>query len=160
MKIRFTIAFFLFLFVCALSAHSQKTAILCKTLIDGTGKTISDAAVIVEGERILSVVKQTEIPSAAVRIDLGGFTLMPGFIDMHCHPLGDGDDDYQTYHLRNSSADKALQGLSNVQGLLRAGWTSIRVPGDLDVGILPFAMQLIKAFLMAQEYSVPAIGFQ
>lgn len=28
---------------------AQKPAILCKTLIDGTGKTISDPAVIVEG---------------------------------------------------------------------------------------------------------------
>ncbi|MBT5004184.1 MAG: amidohydrolase family protein, partial [Porticoccaceae bacterium] len=36
-------------------------------------------------------------------------------------------------HLQASSAYKALLGLSNLQGLLKAGWTTIRVMGDGDV---------------------------
>jgi len=80
------------------------------------------------------------VPAGFV-LDLHGNYLAPGFIDMHCHPLGDGDDDYQTYHLKNSSADKALMCLKNVQGMLHAGWTSIRVPGDLDVGYAHFAVR-------------------
>lgn len=120
---------------------AQKSAIICKALIDGTGNVISDAVIVVEGERIISIIKKENIPANVTRIDLSGYTVMPGFIDMHCHPLGDGEDDYQTYHLKNSSADKALQGLSNVQGMLRAGWTSLRVPGDLDVGYAHFAIR-------------------
>jgi len=123
------------------SIFSQKTVVTCKTLIDGTGKTISDAAILIDGERIVSVGKKEKIPMGATLIDLGDFTVMPGFIDMHCHPLGDGDDDYQTYHLKNSSADKAMMCLKNVQGMLLAGWTSIRVPGDLDVGYAHFAVR-------------------
>lgn len=122
-------------------ANAQKTIIVCKAIIDGTGKTMTDAQVIVEGERITAVGKRTSIPSGATVIDLSKHTLMPGFIDMHCHPLGDTDDDYQTYHLKNSSADKAMQCLHNVQGMLRAGWTTIRVPGDLDVGYAHFAVR-------------------
>ena len=132
-----TILFCLFI----TSAFSQKTAILSKALIDGTGKTITNAAVIIDGERIVSVGKKENIPTGITIIDLGDYTLMPGFIDMHCHPLGNADDDYQIYHLENSSADKALQCLTNVQGMLKAGWTSIRVPGDLDVGYAHFAVR-------------------
>ena len=139
MKLKsFTLTLFYFITVVA---FSQKSAILCKTLIDGTGKTLSNAAIIVEGERIIAVNKKENIPSGATVIDLGEWTLMPGFIDMHCHPLGDGDDDYQTYHLKNSSADKALRCLKNVQGMLHAGWTSLRAPGDLDVGYAHFAVR-------------------
>jgi imidazolonepropionase-like amidohydrolase len=125
----------------SITSFSQKTVITCKAVIDGNGNILHDAAIVVEGERIISVGKQEKIPVGATVIDLRDFTVMPGFIDMHCHPLGDGDDDYQTYHLKNSSADKAMQCLSNVQGMLRAGWTSIRVPGDLDVGYAHFAVR-------------------
>ena len=107
---------------------AQKTFILCREVLDGTGKSIPNAMIVVEGNRITSVGKREKTPTGANVIDLSEYTVLPGFIDMHCHPLGDADDDYQLYHLKNSSAAKALQGLSNVQGMLRAGWTTIRVP--------------------------------
>ena len=123
------------------TAFPQRTALVCKTLIDGTGKTLSNVAIIIEGERIVAIAKKENIPSGTPVIDLGDWTLLPGFIDMHCHPLGDGDDDYQIYHLKNSSADKALRCLKNVQGLLNDGWTSLRIAGDLDVGYAHFAVR-------------------
>src|SRR5438046_2633370 len=95
---------------------SQKTAILCKTLIDGTGKTISDAAIIVEGTRIVSIEKKTSIPKGATIVDLGTYTVLPGMIDAHAHPLISADD-YQNVHLRGSSASKALAGLKRCQEL-------------------------------------------
>jgi imidazolonepropionase-like amidohydrolase len=110
-------------------------------LIDGTGKTISDASIVIEDNRIVSIGKKDLQVKDPEVIDLSDYYVLPGFIDMHCHPLGDGDDDYQTYHLKKSSADKAMQGLHNVQGMLHAGWTSIRVAGDLDVGYAHFAIR-------------------
>ena len=113
----------------------QTTALLCKQIIDGkSDRPINAKVVVIENNRIVAVGDKSIIPPSATTIDLRDHTLMPGFIDMHCHPLGNGDDDYQTYHLKHSSADKALQCLKNVQGLLQAGWTSLRVAGDLDVG--------------------------
>jgi predicted amidohydrolase YtcJ len=41
-------------------------------------------------------------------IDLGSAMLLPGFIDMHSHPL-QSTDSYQVDHLRWSSAYKALK---------------------------------------------------
>ncbi len=117
------------------SGYSQTTAILCKQLIDGkNNQSIPNAVILVESGRIKSVGGKDIIPKGATIVDLSGYTILPGFIDLHCHPLGNGDDDYQLYHLEKSSAAKAMQCLSNVQGMLMAGWTALRVPGDLDVG--------------------------
>jgi imidazolonepropionase-like amidohydrolase len=112
---------------------SQKTAILCKTLIDGTGKTITDAAIIVEGTRIVSIEKKASVPKGATVVDLGNYTVLPGMIDAHAHPLISADD-YQNVHLRGSSASKALAGLKRSQELLANGWTTLRIAGDADVG--------------------------
>ena len=60
-----------------------------------------------------------------------GATLMPGFIDSHVH-LTIETDDYQLDHLRLSSADKSLRALRFAQGLLQAGFTTIRSAGDAD----------------------------
>jgi imidazolonepropionase-like amidohydrolase len=130
----------LFLLFVSISSIAQKTAILCKTLIDGTGKTITNAAIVIEGEKIIAVGKKEIVPKDATVIDLGNYTLLPGLIDAHVHPLIDGDD-YQVNHLRASSAQKALEGLKRVQDLLMAGWTTLRVAGDADVGYAHFEIR-------------------
>lgn len=113
--------------------YAQKTVILCKTLIDGTGKTISNPAIVIDSNRIIAVTKKENIPAGATIIDLGDFTVLPGLIDAHVHP-DMYTDDYQTAHLRGNSASKALVALKQVQDLLAAGWTAMRVAGDADVG--------------------------
>ncbi|BBZ76386.1 hydrolase [Mycolicibacterium anyangense] len=58
------------------------------TLIDGTGAAPVDrAAVVVDGDRISWAGPESDAPAAAgaVRIDLGGHTLCPGFFDCHVH---------------------------------------------------------------------------
>lgn len=117
----------------SLETSAQPTAILGKTLIDGTGNTIANPAILVDGERIIGVTTKDKIPKGAKVIDLGDYTILPGLIDMHTHP-NLTPDDYQVDHLRGSSASKALMGLKNVQDLLLAGWTTLRVAGDGDVG--------------------------
>lgn len=112
---------------------AQKTAILAKTLIDGTGKTISNAAIIIDSNKIVAVTTREKISKDIKIIDLGDYTLLPGLIDMHVHPDLTADD-YQVDHLKLSSAGKALLGLKNMQDLLSAGWTTLRVAGDGDVG--------------------------
>ena len=67
---------------------AQKTAILCKTLIDGTGRPpIADAVVVVEGTRITAVGSRGRVayPSNATVIQADGRTILPGLIDGHVH---------------------------------------------------------------------------
>mmetsp|Transcript_20613 Transcript_20613/g.29587 ORF Transcript_20613/g.29587 Transcript_20613/m.29587 type:complete len:426 (-) Transcript_20613:15-1292(-) len=68
-----------------------------------------------------------------------GSTLMPGFIDCHVH-LSIATDDYQMDHLRLSSADKVLRALRFAQGLLQAGFTTLRSAGDADTYYPTFAL--------------------
>ncbi len=109
-------------------------AILCGALIDGRSAAPrrGPVAVVIEGDRITKVGGRDVIPQGAEVIDLGDATLLPGFIDLHSHPLIDSDD-YQVAHLRSSSAYKALRALKAAQVNLVAGWTTLRIAGDADV---------------------------
>ena len=60
------------------------------TLIDATGRRpLEDALIVVEGERIKEVGKRgtIKVPRGARVIDVKGKTILPGFIDGHCHLL-------------------------------------------------------------------------
>lgn len=64
------------------------TAIVGATIIDGTGApSIEDAAVIIDGERILAVGHRTTtpIPQGATVVKANGKWIIPGLIDMHVH---------------------------------------------------------------------------
>ncbi|MCJ7468507.1 MAG: amidohydrolase family protein [Maribacter sp.] len=118
---------------CTLALNAQnQTAILCGRLLTGTDKEVKTNAVIfVQGEKIVEIGTQNAIRPEHTLIDLSGYTVMPGLIDAHVHPLIYGDD-YQTNHLKGSSAFNALRGLKTVQNWLAEGWTTIRIAGDAD----------------------------
>jgi len=66
-------------------------------------------------------------------------TLLPGFIDCHVH-LTIPADNYQMDHLFVSSAEKSLRALKAAQGLLQAGFTTLRSAGDADMYFPSFAV--------------------
>jgi len=101
-------------------------AIVGATLIDGRGgPPVSDAVVIVKGERIAAVGNRAsvKIPPGAEIVDAKGLTLLPGLIDSHFHI--DGDDPLPALYLSH-------------------GVTSIRDPG-----------QWIEAYDKARKASAP-----
>src|SRR2546423_6173039 len=78
----------------AFAAPSGTTLIANGTAIDpGTGKIIQNAAVIVQGDRITSIVQNsTEIPKKGdTVIDAKGKFILPGYIDTHVHFFQSGD---------------------------------------------------------------------
>ena len=127
----------LLLFLLAVSylphATAQQYALIADHLIDGkSNKLIKNKALLTLNRSITAIVDIDMIPDEAIRIELPGTTIMPGMINAHEHPLI-YTHDYQNAHLQASSAFKALLGLSNLQSLLRSGWTTIRVMGDADI---------------------------
>src|SRR5678815_5431392 len=75
-------------------------AIVGATLIDGRGgPPVSEAVVIVKGERIEAVGNRAsvKIPPGAEIVDAKGLTLLPGLIDSHFHI--DGDDPLPALYL-------------------------------------------------------------
>lgn len=78
----------------ALAAPSGTTTIINGTAIDpGTGKVIPNAAVIIEGDRIKSIVQNsTEMTKKGEGvIDARGKFILPGYIDTHVHFFQSGD---------------------------------------------------------------------
>lgn len=99
--------------------------------LDG-GAPIENAVVIVDGEKVTAVgpADTTPVPSEASRIDATGTWLIPGLVNVHVH-LGLVLPGLLEAELANESdAARALRMAKNARDTLRAGVTTIRLPGD------------------------------
>ena len=68
---------------------SQTKAIRFGKLVDGSGKVLTNAIVVVEGDRIKSVsTSESSLPANVEVIDLSRYTGIPGLIDVHMHLAG------------------------------------------------------------------------
>ncbi len=111
---------------------SQATlALINGTLIDGTGaEPITSATLVMGGDRILAVgpTSQVAIPSGVQVIDLGGATILPGFINAHVH------DAYDETRLETWA---------------QAGVTTIR-----DEGIISGSGQLTRLVALRDQWAI------
>ena len=113
--------------------QSEAIAISAQRVLDGTGKQLSNAAVVVQGNRITSV---GPLPAsfAGRRIDLGDATIMPGLIDVHAHVVWyfNAQGRYHTGNDGETPAQGALAAAGNAFETLRSGVTTLQSPGSLD----------------------------
>lgn len=109
-----------------------------KALVGGTvvdveaGKTIPDAVVLVEGERIAAVGRRGEvaIPEGAEQVDATGKWLLPGLMNMHVHLGLKLPGAAALALLHETEAELALRMAKNARDTLMTGTTTIRDPGD------------------------------
>ena len=67
----------------ALLAQDQTVRIHAQTVLDGTGKTLRNATIVVRGSKITSIDTGA---AANATYELGQLTVLPGMIDVHAHP--------------------------------------------------------------------------
>jgi imidazolonepropionase-like amidohydrolase len=109
---------------------SEKSAIVCGTLIDGlSDEPRSDTVVVCEGDRIVEVTPQEEFDAnGAEVVDHSGETVLPGLIDAHLHLKGWPSMDQSDY-LSYDVAAGAARATVHLEQLLEAGFTTVR---DVD----------------------------
>src|SRR3954468_5684789 len=114
-------------------AQEPVTVIRAARVLDGTGRMIPNATVVVRGTRIVSVGPNATVPAGARVYDLPSLTLLPGLIDAHDHlawhfnPQGryhGGRDDGET------EFEGALAIAGNANATLRGGITTSQSLGS------------------------------
>lgn len=121
----------------------MKYALKNGVILNGTQemKPIFGRAVLVDGERIVGMLQNTEIPAGFQEIDLGGKYIMPGLINMHVHLAGSGkpqkkqrDNEKLVKTIMKSAVTRAIA-YRMVCGFARdelmSGVTTIRTVGGL-----------------------------
>jgi len=113
--------------VPALLAQSPAIRIHAATVIDGTGKVVRNATVVVQGSKITAI--ETGTGSSAT-YDLGRLTVMPGMIDVHAHVAWHFDKDGRYAARPGTPAQEILYSAENAYVTLQAGFTTIQSPGS------------------------------
>lgn len=108
----------------------KRLAIRAGHLIDSKSDApISNALILVEGDKIASVTPGGAPPPGVPLVDLSNATVLPGFVDAHTHVLLQGDitaEDYDKQLLKQSIPYRAILAARNAQIALSHGFTALR----------------------------------
>src|ERR1039458_6679374 len=122
-------------FSSAQTAPAPKTVVIrAGHLLDvKTGKTLANQTILIQGDKIVSVGSDTQVPAGAQDInpqiiDLTNATVLPGLIDAHTHITFTTNFGYS--RLAISVPREALHGARNARVTLEAGFTTITKVGE------------------------------
>jgi imidazolonepropionase-like amidohydrolase len=135
MRTRLAISLLIAFCCCDLSALDTASAVRFGRLIDGHGKTWTNAVVLVRNGRIEKVLTSGEaIPGDAKIIDLHQYTGIPGLIDVHTHMTFWSDPKAGTppfeQYAKQRSAFLVYMAQENARKTLEAGVTTVRDLGS------------------------------
>jgi len=112
--------------IAANTAHAQTYAIIADRLIDGkSDRAINNPVVIVQGNKIIDIKFNATAPDSATVINLKGYTILPGMMDMHTHLLADGKD-YDKDLYNNTPSLRSLRAVMHLNMALQNGFTTLR----------------------------------
>ncbi|MFL6513417.1 MAG: amidohydrolase family protein [Chthoniobacterales bacterium] len=117
-----------------LCAQDNSIVLKAAHLFDGKSKTLlSNAMVVVQGDKIVDAGTNVTAPADAQVIDLGDMTLSPGFIDAHTHLTFDYSGDYNKTRIGQLSvnvSEIALNSTVYARATVEAGFTTVRDVGS------------------------------
>ncbi|MFC9705889.1 imidazolonepropionase [Streptomyces sp. NPDC056943] len=86
---------------------------------------IQDAAVVIEGDRVVWVGESSRTPATDNRVDAGGRAVLPGFVDSHSHLVFAGD--------RTAEFNARMSGQAYAAGGIRTTVAATRAASDADL---------------------------
>jgi len=119
------------------NALAATTAIRAGKVVDATGKTIVNAVIVIDNDRISSIGTAAP-PAGATVIDLGRLTVIPGLIDLHTHMTYFWDPASGTRPLnqpRRPAGVTTMLAAENARRTLETGVTTVRdlgASGEVD----------------------------
>jgi imidazolonepropionase-like amidohydrolase len=132
----------------ASAAEPPILAVKAGRLIDvKAGAVVTNAVVLIEGDRVKAVGPAVAIPQGATVIDLSGYTVLPGLIDCHTHLVADASDADPLTELKSSAAKRAFESVPNARATLEAGFTTVR-----DLGAYRAFVDVALRDAIAKDY--------
>lgn len=141
---------------------SRQIAIRCGKLIDGKSENpLTNAVILIEGDRITQVGKGIKIPADANVIDLSRFTVIPGLIDVHTHMTYYWDQTpgsrpwtqlgarvpAMSMFLAQENARKTLEtGVTTVRNLHAAEYTDIAMRDLINTGAMTGPRMFVSGY--------------
>lgn len=106
----------------------------CGKLLDvEKQQVVNNQHILVRNGVIAEIGNAVSAPADAIRIDRSRQVCAPGLFDTHVHLFVDSTQaTIDVARVQRSSAFNALAGVRNAQKLLNSGFTTLRVPGDMD----------------------------
>jgi len=145
--------------ICAQQASApapKRVAVRAGRLIDGKSDTpVLHALILIEGNKIVSVMPGGSAPAGVEVIDLPNATVLPGLVDAHTHVLLQGDitaEDYDKQLLKQSIPYRAILAARNAQIALSHGFTALR---DLETEGAMYADVDVKRAINDGEITGP-----
>ena len=106
-------------------------------VIDGIGRTIERATVVIRGSTITAVGSDRDLslPRETTKIDGRGLTLLPGLIDCHVHLCLGAEPDVVNAIAKETPDLTLLKSSRSARQTLEAGFTTVRDVGSRDHSI-------------------------
>ncbi|MEP7142998.1 MAG: amidohydrolase family protein [Ferruginibacter sp.] len=116
---------------------AQKSYVYCGSLIDTRAGTVQkEMTIVVEKNKIIDVIKgYVNAGAGDKKIDLKGYTAMPGLMDCHVHLEGQTSATEYTDRMTRNPADIAFLSTVYSERTLMAGFTTVRDLGGTGVNI-------------------------
>jgi imidazolonepropionase-like amidohydrolase len=154
------------IFLISFAAHmapAQTKAVRFARLVDGTGRVVNDAVVIVQGDRITSVGSgAAAVPQGAQVIDLRPLTGIPGLIDVHTHMTYYWDQQPGTQPWaqqgRRRSAETVFLAQENARKTLETGVTTVRDLGSSEYGDIVMRDLINRGAMVGPRMFVAGFG--
>ena len=97
------------------------------------GSVEPEMSIIIENERFSEVLEGYVSPNPDDNyIDLTGYYVLPGLIDMHVHLTNQSSNRAYLERITLNAADYAIRATKNAENTLMAGFTTVRNLGDSD----------------------------